>query len=404
MTTPTVVGSQGDPVRKAARSVALTVGLASLVLVVVVTAAAVWLFDREQWAEIGDRVQAAASTADDTTDSPPGIWLIEIGSTGRAATPGTPQYVLDSPDLRAATVDTTRVGTSAGSYPASVSVHSGRTFVAVYDVTLHRDEESRLIRAALLAGGGGILLAGGVGLIAGRRAVRPLAAALDLQRQFVADASHELRTPLAVVSTRAQMIQRHLAPQVSPAHRLEVDQLVEDTRAMGEVVSDLLLSAQLEHSRTAAETVDLSALAAEVVRSLSAYAADQSVLLVVAETPDPEVRVVGVRTSLRRAILALVDNAVAHSPAGGEVRVSVEVRAERARLTVADHGQGVAAEDLARITRRFARSRPGESGGRRVGLGLALVTQIVRSHHGRLLVEDTPGGGATFTISLPAVS
>lgn len=404
MTTPTVVGSQGDPVRKAARSVALTVGLASLVLVVLVTAAAVWLFDREQWAEIGDRVRAAASTADDTTDSPPGIWLIEIESTGRAATPDTPQYVLDSPDLRAATVDTTTVGTSSGSYPAAVSVHSGRTFVAVYDVSLHRDEESRLIRSALLAGGGGILLAGGVGLMAGRRAVRPLAAALDLQRQFVADASHELRTPLAVVSTRAQMIQRHLTPEVSSAHRLEVDQLVEDTRAMGEVVSDLLLSAQLEHTRTAAETVDLSTLAAEVVRSLSAYAADQSVSLVAGETPDPDVRVVGVRTSLRRAILALVDNAIAHSPAGGEVRVTVETTAESARLTVADHGQGVAAEDVARITRRFARSRPGESGGRRVGLGLALVTQIVRSHHGRLLVEDTPGGGATFTISLPAAT
>ena len=404
MTTPTVVGSQGDPVRKAARSVALTVGLASLVLVVLVTAAAVWLFDREQWAEIGDRVQAAASAADDTTDSPPGIWLIEIESTGRAASPDTPQYVLDSPDLRAATVDTTKVGTSAGSYPASVSVRSGRTFGAVYDVTLHRDEESRLIRSALLAGGGGILLAGGVGLIAGRRAVRPLAAALDLQRQFVADASHELRTPLAVVSTRAQMIQRHLTPEISSAHRLEVEQLVEDTRAMGEVVSDLLLSAQLEHSRTAAESVDLSALAAEVVRSLSAYAADHSVSLVAEEATDPAVRVVGVPTSLRRAILALVDNAIAHSPAGGEVRVTVEATAGSASLTVADHGQGVAAEDVARITRRFARSRPGEGGGRRVGLGLALVTQIVRSHHGRLLVEDTPGGGATFTISLPAVT
>jgi signal transduction histidine kinase len=384
--------------------VALTVGLASLVLVVLVTAAAVWLFDREQWAEIGDRVRAAASTADDTTDAPPGIWLIEIGSAGRAATPGTPQFLLDSSELRAPTVDTTTVDTSAGRYPASVSVHSGRTFVAVYDVTLHRDEESRLIRSALLAGGGGILLAGGVGLIAGRRAVRPLAAALDLQRQFVADASHELRTPLAVVSTRAQMIQRHLTPQVSSAHRLEVDQLVDDTRAMGEVVSDLLLSAQLEHSRTAAETVDLGALAAEVVRSLSAYAADQSVSLVAGGTPHPEARVVGVRTSLRRAILALVDNAIAHSPAGGEVRVTVEATAPNACLTVADHGQGVAPEDLVRITRRFARSRPGESGGRRVGLGLALVTQIVRSHHGRLLVEDTPGGGATFTISLPAVT
>ncbi len=379
------------------------VGLASLILVVLVTAGAVWLFDREQWAEIGDRARAAALAADDTTDAPPGIWLVEISPTSRAATPGTPSDVLASPDLRAPTQATTSVRTSTGPYPASVSVHSGHTFVALYDVSLHRQEESRLVRSALLAGGAGILLAGGVGLIAGRRAVRPLAAALDLQRQFVADASHELRTPLAVVSTRAQMVQRHLSPEVSPAHRREVDQLVEDTHAMGEVISDLLLSAQLEHAPVAAESVDLTALAVDVVASLSAYAADQSVSLV-ATTPvsaTQPVTVSGVRTSLRRAVVALVDNAIAHSPAGAEVRVSVERSSDGARLSVSDRGRGVAADDLDRMTRRFARSSPGE-GGRRVGLGLALVTQIVQSHQGRLLVADTEGGGATFILSLPA--
>ena len=381
---------------------ALTVGLASLVLVVIVTAAAVWLFDREQWAEIGDRVRTAAAAADDTADPPPGIWLVEITSTARAATPGTPPAVLDSLDLQSVRPDLSSLHTSGGSFPASVSVRSGSTFVAVYDVRLHREEESRLIRSALLAGSGGILLAGGVGLIAGRRAVRPLATALDLQRQFVADASHELRTPLAVVSTRAQMVQRHLSPQLDPAHRHEVDQLVEDTRAMGEVVSDLLLSAQLEHTPVPADQVDLAAVAADVAKSLVPYAAEHSVRLVVHPEPPTEVPVLGVRTSLRRATLALVDNAIAHSPQDGEVRITVEATAEGARLTVADHGPGVAADDLDRITRRFARSRHDQGGGRRVGLGLALVTQIVRSHHGRLLVSDTPGGGATFTISLPA--
>lgn len=401
MTRSRVVGTQGDPVRRAALSVAVSVGLASLVLVVLVTGGAVWLFDREQRAEIGSQVQAAARVADDTADPPPGIWLVEIDSTHREASPDTPQYVLDSPDLRTPTVDTEMVRTTAGDFPASVSAHSGRTFVAVYDATLHRADESRLIRSALLAGGVGILLAGGVGLLAGRRAVRPLGEALELQRQFVADASHELRTPLAVVSTRAQMIQRHLSPEVSEAHRIEVEQLVDDTRAMGEVVSDLLLSAQLMHSPVAAESVDLTALAAEVVRSLAAYAVEQSVDLVSASPSTDEVRVAGVRTSLRRATLALIDNAIAHSPPGGEVRVSVEVSGDTVHLAVADHGQGVPAGDLERITRRFARSRA-EEGGRRVGLGLALVTQIVQSHGGQLLVGDTPGGGATFTISLPS--
>ena len=126
-------------------------------------------------------------------------------------------------------------------------------------------------------------------------AVRPLADALDLQRQFVTDASHELRTPLAVVSTRAQMVQRHLSPQLDPAHRHEVDQLVEDTRAMGEVVADLLLSAQLEHTPIPADQVDLVAVAVEVVKSLTTYAAEHSVRLVVHPEPPAEVTVLGVR-------------------------------------------------------------------------------------------------------------
>ena len=396
-----VVVAQGDPVRRAALSVAVSVGLASLILVVLVSGGAVWLFDREQRSEIASQVQAAARVADDTADPPPGIWLIEIDSTHREASPGTPQHVLNSPDLRVPAGDTEMVSTVAGDFPASVSVHSGRTFVAVYDATLHRADEARLIRSALLAGGVGILLAGGVGLLAGRRAVRPLGDALELQQQFVADASHELRTPLAVVSTRAQMIQRHLSSEVSEAHRLEVEQLIHDTHAMGEVVSDLLLSAQLVHSPVAAESVDVTALAAEVVRSLAAYAAERSVELVATPASTGEVRVAGVRTSLRRATLALIDNAIAHSPPGGEVRVSVEVSGDRIHLAVADHGQGVPAGDVERITRRFARSRAQE-GGRRVGLGLALVTQIVQSHGGQLLVGDTAGGGATFTISLPS--
>ena len=80
---------------------------------------------------------------------------------------------------------------------------------------------------------------------------------MELQRQFVADASHELRTPLAVISTRAQVLRRHLAADAARdadrrhARLAEVDQLVHDTQAMADVVSDLLLSAQLEHADAA---------------------------------------------------------------------------------------------------------------------------------------------------------
>ena len=73
------------------------------------------------------------------------------------------------------------------------------------------------------------------------------------------------------------------------------------------------------------------------------------------------------------------------------------------RVDVVDHGDGVEVADVERLSRRFSRG-DGASGGRRVGLGLALVTQIVRSHGGRLEVTETPGGGATFSLLIPSAA
>ncbi|HET8593777.1 MAG TPA: HAMP domain-containing sensor histidine kinase, partial [Intrasporangium sp.] len=114
-----------------------------------------------------------------------------------------------------------------------------------------------------------------------------------------------------------------------------------------------------------------------------------------------EVYVRGVPTGLRRAVVALVDNAIAHSPSGAEVSVVVSRVGPSARVDVIDHGPGVDSRDVDRLTRRFARSG-GDGSRRRVGLGLALVTQVVPSHGGRPEVDRTTGGGATFSVVLPA--
>jgi signal transduction histidine kinase len=300
------------------------------------------------------------------------------------------------------------------SWPAWVDQRDGASYVAVYDIRLHTGEEQRLLMATIAAGVVGVLLAALTGLLAGRRAVRPLGEAMELQRQFVADASHELRTPLAVISTRAQMLRRHVAVDAAAAdgdpaaaRRLaEVDQLVHDTQAMADVVSDLLLSAQLEHVDEVAERVDLGALASEVVTSLMPYAAERGVTLVdegAGSGAGGACVVDGVGPSLRRSVLALVDNAIAHSDKDSRVEVSSTAVGGEARVDVVDHGHGVDVEDVERLSRRFSRG-DGVSGGRRVGLGLALVTQIVRSHGGRLEVAETPGGGATFSLLIPCAS
>ncbi|WP_374967918.1 sensor histidine kinase [Terrabacter sp. BE26] len=411
---------------------ALRVGATTALVVLVAIIGAAVLFDRQQLSEVRGRTETTARTADDVIDAPPGTWLAKLAGPTHEVTRTMPAglataVVGTSPDVSGAT----SYDADGRTWPAWVDRRSDGTYVAVYDIRLHSGEEQRLLVSTAVAGGIGVLLAALTGLVAGRRAVRPLGEAMELQRQFVADASHELRTPLAVISTRAQMLRRHVAADArahegdaADERRLaEVDQLVHDTQAMADVVSDLLLSAQLEHVDEVAEKVDLGALASDVVTSLRPYAADRGVTLVDEGagpgSVGPEVSagsdgsggsvgsdrspcvVDGVAASLRRSVLALVDNAIAHSERGSRVEVRSSREDGLVRVDVVDHGPGVDVADVERLTRRFSRG-DGASGGRRVGLGLALVTQIVRSHGGRLDVQATPGGGATFTLVIPA--
>ncbi|WP_235508708.1 sensor histidine kinase KdpD [Terrabacter sp. Root85] len=392
---------------------ALRVGATTALVVLLAIIGTAVLFDRQQLAEIRGGTETTARTADDVVDAPPGTWLVKLTDSGHEATRSMPPELAAAasavgPDVSGAT----SLAAEGRSWPAWVDQREGVRYVAVYDIRLHTGEEQRLLVSTAAAGVVGVLLAALTGLLAGRRAVRPLGEAMELQRQFVADASHELRTPLAVISTRAQMLRRHVAADAAvagggdsaAARRLaEVDQLVHDTQAMADVVSDLLLSAQLEHVDEVAERVDLGALASEVVTSLMPYAADHGVTLVNEAAAAGGCVVLGVRPSLRRSVLALVDNAIAHSEKGTQVEVRSCVEDGQVRVDVVDHGDGVDAADVENLSRRFSRG-DGGSGGRRVGLGLALVTQIVRSHGGRLEVAETPGGGATFSLLIPAAA
>ncbi|WP_242652799.1 sensor histidine kinase [Intrasporangium flavum] len=393
-----------------------------------------FLFDRQQATDIRRQVDASAATVDDVVDAPPGIWLVELAPDGTRTTTGTPPAVRDAavaalrvagtnPEATAPEATVSDAATPNGAaphrpftitveadgrdWPAAGVQREGHTFAAVYDIRLHATQERSLLTAMGVAGVLGVALSALTGWLAGRRAVRPLADALDLQRQFIADASHELRTPLSVISIRAQMLRRHLRAQGRGDLLPEVDQLVDDTKVMSDVVSDLLLSAQLDAGEATREPVNLVHVAEQVGRSLEPYAAEAGVRLSWPESAARRPVVVdGVSSSLRRAVLALVDNAVAHSTSGSsvEVLVSADEEARSAHVDVVDHGAGVDPEDLEVLTRRFARAKADEGAGRRFGLGLALVTQIVRSHGGALEVVETAGGGATFRLVLPLAS
>lgn len=253
----------------------------------------------------------------------------------------------------------------------------------------------RVLPVVLILGVGGVALLGVVAWFAARRSVRPLASALRQQRNFVADASHELRTPLTTLTSRIQLVQRRRA-RGEPFD----DTLVElraDAAMMNDVLNDLLISAEASavKSEQAADAVEAANVATASLRPL----ADESGvrLSVVAAGP---VMVELVSVTLVRVLVALVDNAIQHSPRGGTVTVSVSREGAHAAVRVTDEGAGLAGIHPDQVFERFARSN--ESGRRRgFGLGLALVRDVTVRAGGSATIEQTTSAGTTFLIRLP---
>lgn len=223
-------------------------------------------------------------------------------------------------------------------------------------------------------------------------------------RRFVADASHELRTPLTSIRGYAELFQHGLADRpgdLDTAMR-RIDS--ESTRMAG-LVDDLLLLARLDQGRPLdTEPVDLAALAADAAQD--ARAVDPS-RTVTCETPAP-CMVIGDEGRLRQLIGNLVSNALAYTPVGSPIEIVTAVGPEedltpgQARITVVDHGPGIAPDTAAHVFERFWRSDPGRvraQGG--AGLGLSIVAAIADAHGGRVGLRETPGGGATFSVELP---
>jgi two-component system sensor histidine kinase MprB len=228
----------------------------------------------------------------------------------------------------------------------------------------------------------------------GRLAVRfnemlaKLEESVGRQRRLVADASHELRTPLTAARANVDLVREgHLAEDET---RHALDEAATELGALTTLLSDLVELARGEERQLRIEDVHLDDLVAAAVERATARFPGATFVTSLSPTvvkADPVL--------LERAIGNLLDNAVKYSPAGAPIEVSTR----NGEVVVADHGPGVAEEDLPRIFDRFyraagARSKPG------AGLGLAIVREAAEAHGGTATVE-TGAAGARFRITLP---
>lgn len=219
----------------------------------------------------------------------------------------------------------------------------------------------------------------------------------ERQRRFVADTAHELRSPIA--SLRMQLETARASRRPIDWNEVSAD-LLHETVRMQQLAEQLLLLARADAStlgwtRTA---VDLD----DVVDTVVGHHTATGPVEVDRRGVEP-VQVTGDALLLEQLVRNLVDNAVAQ--AGREVHVGLCVVGDEAVLTVDDDGPGVPAERRQEIFERFTRldgARDRDHGG--AGLGLAIVSDIVRAHDGRVDVGDSPAGGARFEVRLPVAA
>lgn len=258
-----------------------------------------------------------------------------------------------------------------------------------------------LLRGGIAIGVAAILIAGAMALVVTRRAVAPLVDALARQRRFVADASHELRTPLATLDARVQLLQRSMRPD--DPHSPVVAQLRADARSLIAVVDDLLASAAV----TAAGDVDPLAVGPVVdaaAASLRVLASERQVTVHTSKAAS-DVLVAIPEAALTRALVALIDNAVKHSPDGAMVTVQTTTSRSQVRIAVSDHGEGIRGIDPSQVFDRFAHSDAAvhDDGRTGFGIGLSLVQETATRYGGRAEVTRTSPGGTTMTLTLPRV-
>jgi two-component system, OmpR family, sensor histidine kinase CiaH len=294
-------------------------------------------------------------------------------------------------------------------YSVAANTPDGERYVSqvVQDRTAEQETLDSLLQVLI---GGGVLalvLASMLGAAYATRALVPIRAslhaqreALRRQREFAADASHELRTPLTIVRSSVEDLRLHEDQPVAQVGTA-LDDIDAEVGHLTSLVEDLLLLARSDSGALdmTLQPVEMGDIAADAAFAMMSPASARGVRIAV----DPEpVMVSGDPLRLRQVVTILVDNAVRHSPDGGEVRVRVRHERSTAQLVVEDEGPGVRPEDLPHVFDRFWRAQTSPSGG--TGLGLAIAATIVTRMGGRIGVADRATGGAAFTVELPVLA
>ena len=229
------------------------------------------------------------------------------------------------------------------------------------------------------------------------RMLERLSDAFEIQRQFTANAAHELRTPLALMQVQLDLYHSNSHPGNDADTVQMIKMVTEQNDRLNKMVKTLLDMSELQTVGRDDEIV-LDALVDEVLEDLEPLAEGKNIRLI---GKCKDITMVGSDILIYRLVYNLVENAIKYNHSGGQVTVTADRKEKHVYLSVEDTGAGIPEELKERVFEPFFRvdkSRSRELGG--VGLGLALVREIVRVHDGSITVKSNPSGGTIFEVVL----
>lgn len=228
-----------------------------------------------------------------------------------------------------------------------------------------------------------------------------------LRRELVSNISHDLRTPLANVQGYIETLILRDAQLSAEQRQLYLRTALQHGRSLERRVAELFELSRLDAGQTPAhlEPFCMAELLNDVVQGQQLAAQERGLTLQLAPDAHRDLRVLADIALIERVLQNLVSNALRHTPAGGQVTLTVLPQGDKVVVKVSDNGQGISTEDLPHIFERYWTRAPSsdQAPPDRTGLGLAIVRRILDLHGSSIGVRSAPQHGAEFSFALPAV-
>jgi PAS domain S-box-containing protein len=239
-----------------------------------------------------------------------------------------------------------------------------------------------------------------VNVIATVRDITRFREAEELKSTFISVISHELKTPVALIKGYVSTLRREDAAWDRKVVKDSLQVIEEETDRLTQLIENLLDASRLQAGGLAINLTDVS-LKTIAERIAERFRTQSSLHTLIVDFPPDFPAVLADEERISQVISNLLSNAIKYSPAGGEIRVSGQVRPDHVIVCVSDQGPGIAPDDIPHVFDRFYRSSSATRTTKGAGLGLYLARAVIEAHKGRIWVDPKPGDGARVCFSLP---